>query len=242
MEDYRWTERNYDNMVTQSEELSRWWSDVEPLRKLDHTESIVSIDTFLAQIETIRPDALASSIADFVDAIFDVLLDSKIRPVLDQRAPPLLEPSKRLFNALTKWIISQLAITSKYHFLSESVEARRVIISHMHTLENGEMALNDVTATRTMFEKNLISHDHEQTFAELYPLFETFDVNYDKMAVHYENRATILGRIFNPENYRQKQLAQSTSFLGCSLITSETFYNQYHINRFEQDFLFAIYQ
>ena len=232
VEDYRWTERNYDNMVTRSEELARWWSDVEPLRKLEHAENIASIDTFLAQIEAIRPEALTGSIIDFVDAIFDVVFDSKIRTVLDQQVPPLLEPSKRLFKAFTKWITAQLAITSKYHFLPESGDVRREITSYLRTLTNGEMTHDDVTAVRSMFEKylhclsekSLISHDDEQTYAELYPLFDPFYVNYDKSAVDYEDLATISSRIFSLENYRQKQLVQAASLLGRSLTTNEAFY------------------
>jgi hypothetical protein len=35
VEDFRWTEHNYDNMIHRSEELSRWWTDIAPLRSLD---------------------------------------------------------------------------------------------------------------------------------------------------------------------------------------------------------------
>jgi len=35
VEDFRWTEHNYDNMVKRSEENTRWWNDIAPLRNLD---------------------------------------------------------------------------------------------------------------------------------------------------------------------------------------------------------------
>ena len=232
VEDFRWTEHNYDNMVMRAEEMAQWWSDVEALRQLEYAEQIESIDSFLAQIEASHPDALTGTCAEFVDAVFDVVYETKVRPVLNSQAPALLEPPQRLFKAFTKWITAQLAITSKFHFLAESEQVRMKIVSRMAALPNGAMACDEVTEIRSIFEeylhclaeKNLISMDDEQTYAELYPLFDPFYVNYDKDAAHYEDLSTISNRVFSLENYRTKQLEKSASCLGRPLTTSEAAY------------------
>lgn len=232
VEDYRWTEHNYENMVTRSEEMARWWSDVEPLRTLEHAEQIESIDVFLTQIEVTHPDAFSGQTGDFIDAVFDLVFERKVRPVLDLHPPPLLDSSERLFKGFTKWITAQLAITSKFHFLPESGQVRKDIISYMQNLSDGSMTITDVTIVRSMFEnylhylaeKNLLSHDDEVTFAELYPLFDPFYVNYDKGAAHYEDLTTISNRIFSVEDYRTKQLTQFTRYIGRPLTSNESLY------------------
>jgi len=232
VEDYRWTEHNYENMVTRSEEMARWWSDVEPLRTLNHAEHIESIDVFLTQIEETHAEAFTGSSNDFMDAVFDVVFDRKVRPILDLQAPFLLESPKRLFKAFTKWITAQLAITSKFHFLPESDQVRKDIISYMLNLSDGSMTIDNVTTVRSIFEqylhclaeKNLITHDDEITYAELYPLFDPFYINYDKGAAHYEDLTTISNRIFSIEDYRTKQLIQLARYMGRSLTSTESFY------------------
>jgi hypothetical protein len=212
--------------------MARWWSDVEPLRTLNHAEHIESIDVFLTQIEETHAKAFTGSSNDFMDAVFDVVFDRKVRPILDLQAPFLLESPKRLFKAFTKWITAQLAITSKFHFLPESDQVRKDIISYMLNLSDGNMTIDNVTTVRSVFEqylhclaeKNLISHDDEITYAELYPLFDPFYINYDKGAAHYEDLTTISNRIFSIEDYRTKQLAQLARYMGRSLTSTESFY------------------
>ncbi|CAF1163146.1 unnamed protein product [Adineta ricciae] len=232
VEDYRWTEHNYENMVARSEELARWWSDVEPLRTLEHAEHIESIDSFIAQVRETHADALNGDINDFIDAVFDVVYEKKVRPVLNVQAPILLDAPKRLYKAFTKWITAQLAITSKFHFLSESARVRQEIISYMLNLSDGCMTMDDVNTIRSIFErylrclvgKSLITLDDEITYAELYPLFDPFYVNYDKASTQYEELTAISTRIFSLEDYRIKQLAQITKHLGRPLTSNETLY------------------
>ncbi|UJR32417.1 hypothetical protein I4U23_019879 [Adineta vaga] len=231
-EDYRWTEHNYENMVTRSEEMARWWSDVEPLRTLNHVEQIESIDSFLVQIKETHTNALNGEINDFIDAVFDIVYNKKVRPVLDMQIPTLLEAPKRLFKAFTKWITAQLAITSKFHFLSESHRVRQEIITYMLNLSDGNMIMNDVNIVRSMYEqylhclaeKNLISYDDEITYAEVYPLFDPFYINYDKGLTYYEDLTSISNRIFSIEDYRTKQLAQLVKYLGRPLTSNESLY------------------
>ncbi|CAF1249383.1 unnamed protein product [Rotaria magnacalcarata] len=232
VEDFRWTEHNYENMVNRCEEISRWWSDIEPIRKFVDSERIETIDDFLADMQQKNPEAITGSSIEFIDTIFEIIFDRKIRPILDLESPPLLEPSKRLFKAFIKWISAQLAITSKFHFLSESEEVRNKIIAHICTFTDRLMSLDDVAKIRLVFEnylhclaeKNLISHDDEHTYAELYPLFDPFYVNYDKDITHYEDLSSISERIFSAEHYRQKQLVQTTRCIGRPLTLKERFY------------------
>ena len=232
VEDFRWTERNYENMVARSEEMSRWWNDLERLRQLPHVEHVMSIDNFLDQISKLKPNALHGSTVEFVDAIFDIVFESKVKPVLNLQPPALLEPSQRLYKGFSKWIIAQLAITSKYYFLSESTQLRDNILSYISELADGRMTIENVHHVRSMFEeylrclsqKNLISHDDEKTYAELYPLFDPFYVNYDKEAAEYEDLATISTRIFSIEDYREKQLSQMARCVGRPITANERFY------------------
>jgi hypothetical protein len=160
VEDFRWTEHNYDNQVARSEEFARWWRDVLPLRQLPGLE-VESIDDFLVVLAEAKlkespfgsssansdsecksssvsaVHAMIDSLGDeneeaFIDRVFDVVFDRQVVPALLTGSPsrkqmtstltptPLPSASVMLFRAFTRWTIGQLAICSKFHFVTES--------------------------------------------------------------------------------------------------------------------------
>ncbi len=233
VEDYRWTEHNYENMVQRSEQMSLWWNQMKPFRELQNTESIQSIDDLIEQIQSKYPDVLYEEENEFIDKIFQYVFETKIESILDiNQSVNVLEQSKRLFKSFTKWIIGQLAITSKFYFLSESKQVREDILLDLTNLsKNGQMNMNDVTRIRLIYEnylefllkKNFISSDDQRTYSEVYPLFDPFYINYDKDANSYEHLSTISSRIYSIQDYRNKQINQLSKFINRPLTTNESF-------------------
>jgi len=103
VEDYRWTEHNYENMVQRSEQMSLWWNQMKPFRELQNTESIQSIDDLIEQIQSKYPDVLYKEENEFIDKIFQYVFETKIESILDiNQSVNVLEQSKRLFKSFNQ--------------------------------------------------------------------------------------------------------------------------------------------
>jgi hypothetical protein len=231
VEDFRWTEHNYDNMIKRSEELSRWWKDIEPIRKFPDI-FVESVDDFLCVLKGQDPEILHRDERHFVDKVFDVVFERNVRPVLLDDSPL---PSKNVltFRAFCRWLMGQLAITSKFHFLPESAAVREKIFSELLPHHGKDtFTLDHVARIRVDYENylnflstcNFITKDDERTFAEVYPLFDPLYVSYDKDISQYEDLGDVSRRIFSMETHMGKKIAQAESAMSRTLSNSEKKY------------------
>eukprot|EP01125_Pyxidicula_operculata_P015851 TRINITY_DN5400_c0_g1_i1.p1 TRINITY_DN5400_c0_g1~~TRINITY_DN5400_c0_g1_i1.p1 ORF type:complete len:1269 (+),score=275.17 TRINITY_DN5400_c0_g1_i1:199-3807(+) len=222
VEDFRWTERNYDNMLKRSDEMRRWWDAIKPIRDMKYL-NLKSVDDFLGQIGSIND----SDNESFLNQIFERVFEDQILPVLEEKVE-LLPESVRLQRAFTRYMAGQLAIFSKYYFIPESSTYQNDIIKHLVDNEKG-MSVETINKIRKIYEdylhilvqKNLISKDDEATFSELYPLFDPYYVSYDQDLSSYEDLTSISKRILSLKAHREKQFNQIEQVMGRLLEDSE---------------------
>lgn len=230
VEDFRWTEHNYDNMVQRSEDLKRWWAAVEPLRTLSDVP-MRTVDDFLGTLESSNASLYDLSDKQFVDAVFEQVFDNVVAPVFRAQAPQV-PASHLLFRAFTRWLTGQLAICSKYApVYKESIEAQKnmvtAILEARKDLDN--FSLEKVNVIRAQFEtylsalvdRSLINKDDQRTYAEVYPLFDPYYVSYDKATSEYEDLAAVSKRIFSIDAHRQKQYKTIQQHIGHDLNARE---------------------
>jgi len=236
VEDFRWTEHNYDNMLKRSEQLRRWWEAIKPLRDLSYL-GLKSVDDFLYDLREAKDvppseGGCASDATDqFIDKVWVVVFEKQVRPVLQEQAV-LLPQKKRTQRAFTRWMAGQLAICAKFHFLEESKQCHDCIMSMLLQYEKEGMDLDTVNSIRQVYEeylsclvdKSLISKDDEVTFAELYPLFDPFYVSYDRDTSSYEELSQVSKRIFSLETHREKQFLAAAYTINRSLTPKEKDY------------------
>lgn len=229
VEDFRWTEHNYDNMIKRSEEFSRWWNDVTPLRTMPNVP-LESIDDFLQELERHNADVFSLPEQEFVDLVFEIFFERNVRPVLISKTP-LPSTSELLFRAFSRWLIGQLAICAKFHFVPEVNALREKMIQDL-TQHRGKETFNleILNAIRKDYEsllallvqRNLITKDDERTFAEVYPLFDPLYVSYDKNLSEYEDLASVSKRIFSLDTHCNKQLDLAAQVVGRTFSQAES--------------------
>jgi adenylate kinase len=230
VEDFRWTEHNYDNMVQRSEDLRRWWSATAPLQRFPHIP-MVTVDDFLNSLSHGTPNFHDLDDKAFVDAVFEHVFENTISPVFQAPAPSVPE-SHLLFRAFNRWMTGQLAICSKFApVFPQSMEIQTQIVSALVDAHNDldHFSLEKVNAIRATFEsylqelvnRCLISKDDQRTFAEVYPLFDPYYVSYDKATSEYEDLKSVSQRTFSLSTHRAKQFDRIRRHIGHDLTARE---------------------
>jgi hypothetical protein len=231
VEDFRWTEHNYDNMVSRSEELSRWWNAVKPLRSFSDIP-MVSVDDFLESLESRNPVLYDMNDKEFVDSVFEHVFDQTIAPVFQKQAQSGTPDSHLLFRSFTRWITGQLAICSKFApIYKQSLEAQANIIELVVQARTDidRFDLETISTVRSRFEsylndlvaRSLINKDDQRTFAEVYPLFDPYYVSYDKETSAYEDLKSVSARVFSQDTHRNKQIELIQHHIGHTLTPRE---------------------
>eukprot|EP01126_Amoeba_proteus_P004761 TRINITY_DN11580_c0_g1_i3.p1 TRINITY_DN11580_c0_g1~~TRINITY_DN11580_c0_g1_i3.p1 ORF type:complete len:616 (-),score=133.30 TRINITY_DN11580_c0_g1_i3:66-1913(-) len=231
VQDFIWTEHNYDNMVSRSEELSRWWKDISKLRNIPGI-FVESIDDFLKYLQNLDSEIFERSEDLFVDQVFEVVFQRNVVPVLSatEDSEPLPGKNILIFRGFVRWLMGQLAITSKFHFLPESEHVREKIISDILKHGNGENFTHGVILEirsefenylKFLSERNFISVDDERTFSEVYPLFDPFYVSYDREFGEYESLSEVSTRIFSEKTHFGKYLKEAEKVFSRSFSEKE---------------------
>eukprot|EP01119_Soliformovum_irregulare_P018038 TRINITY_DN5466_c0_g1_i2.p1 TRINITY_DN5466_c0_g1~~TRINITY_DN5466_c0_g1_i2.p1 ORF type:complete len:1067 (+),score=393.58 TRINITY_DN5466_c0_g1_i2:284-3484(+) len=225
VEDFRWTEHNYDNMQLRAEEMRRWWDSILPLRNLKYL-NLKSIDDFLTDLKNVDD----SDTENFIASVFEKVFDEKVKPIVENQVE-ILPKEVRLQRGFTRYMAGQLCICAKFHFIPQSQIYLNKIIDLLLQHEKG-MSIEVVNEIRRIFDEflelllneHLISKDDRLTFAEVYPLFDPLYVSYDKSHDDYEDLASVSRRIFSLDTHRQKQFGTAGKILGRSLFPTEKKY------------------
>eukprot|EP01117_Protostelium_nocturnum_P011379 TRINITY_DN4128_c0_g3_i1.p1 TRINITY_DN4128_c0_g3~~TRINITY_DN4128_c0_g3_i1.p1 ORF type:complete len:1013 (+),score=345.52 TRINITY_DN4128_c0_g3_i1:212-3250(+) len=214
VEDFRWTEKNFDNMVSRSEELEIWWEKIEPLRTLPGIR-VESIDDFLDCLSQSNSHFKDLGEDEFINLVFDVVFHRNVEQTLTVTFESVSENEMR-FRAFTRWIMGQLAIFSRFQHLYDASQEENWIIQTLsnYSKSPSSFSLQNIEEIRTRYEsylsnlvkRNLISKDDERTFKEVYPLFDPFYVSYDNDSDQYENLMQVSKRVFSLSNHIQKHL------------------------------------
>ena len=227
VEDFRWTEQNYNSMVsTRSLEARKWWDAIQDLNNLLGQFRIKSIEDFMSE----------SSQEIDLDVIFDRAFNENILPIISAPAESFdlsAEPEEvRKFRAFTRWMIGQLSICFKYDFIPESNVLFTVISDELKAL-NGQITDEQISRLRGIYEAyldrlvelSLISSDDHATFSQVYPLFDPFFVTYDKSVTEYEPLASVAARILDDKrSHYSTYHRQAEHILGRSIPINEKIY------------------
>ena len=212
VEDYKWTERNWNNMTSKKEQFTDWWENVQLMR--DHAtnkDSFGKLETVTEYIERNNiKDAKGIDNKSLIITMFDNLFNEDILPYLNRCAIlgktidcvkdakgikdiNLNNPIQISNNAFSRWLIGQMFIFSKFSFLQESkIYSNKIKNTY---LNKDYFSILEINAIRSLYEqylsilqsKNLISKDDENVYAETFPIFDPSFASYDKGIDFYED-------------------------------------------------------
>lgn len=192
VEDYKWTNNNWNNMISKKEQFIKWWNNVKDMR-----DKAITKPSF-GKLETITEYINRNNItnntntSNLIYIIYNNIMYENIIPYMHTNNKfESLDIIRN--NGFSRWIIGQMFIFSKFSFIYESnIYANK--IKHTY-INNNILSINQINAIRGFYEqylnilksKNLISHDDEITYAETYPIFDPSFTCYDNNFNTYEN-------------------------------------------------------
>lgn len=176
--DYHWTMRNYQCM---SRELAaaEWLSLVRPLR--DRLPG--SMPTIQARLARYRVMGVRM---DSAEMLLDACFGSYRERLGELVAGVDVHPDACRHHAFLRWLMGQMAIFVAYDFMPEARYWREAIMEEVAATE--WLRMEEIGRIRGFYEqflhllrdRCLISAEDAATWAEVYPLFEPFYVDYDQ--------------------------------------------------------------
>lgn len=194
VEDFKWTTKNYENMVKDQAFFRDWWKHNFHLADGFDLETI---ESFSAKLDLSK---------DLVDEMFEVVYKERLFPLIGGDAPREqtygqipTDPDWANRRAFRRYLLGQCGLFSR-HPIEES-EYYRSELHQALWLENF-----DIAALRSFYEqyvdlllrKNLISIDDAALYKEVFPMFEPYYVFYDEDKSYYEDLAEISKRVLAP--------------------------------------------
>ncbi len=187
LEDFRWTNLNYNYMKDYPKQYVKWWEEIKPIIQ-DHNLNLYSVSEW---IEKFNLDQ-ATNTRELNQLIFDSVYNTWIKPLLTQPIE-LNDKKDRLLNTFTRYMCGQSLIFFKFDnsLHTDSYNRWLNIKNTFSYLKNNEITWEKlsyiVANTRTYYEKyleclscnSLISRDDYHTYQDIYPIFKPFIVDYD---------------------------------------------------------------
>ena len=192
VEDFRWTQRNWQNMAAHAAFFGRWWPQVEPLRTRAGL-ALETIDEFAARLDPRD--------GDLIDRVFARLFRTRIAPVFTEPAPEVPR-EVQLGRAFTRYLLGQLGLMVAFPFVAESAvyldRLRGAVLA-----DEGRLDVEAIDRLRGFYEqyvdlllaRNLISTDDARTYREVYPLFPPVFAHYDEQGDFYSDLAAVSRRL-----------------------------------------------
>lgn len=179
VEDYKWTLKNWDNMVSQSESFEKWSSYSHLIN-----DNLLLIDDIAEELITINNIPSKDNIIDFIsDVYINKILDS-----LNSKDSFNLENS--LISSFNNYMYGQMFIFEKYNFLNISSIYKNKILNYLINLNsldfyNIKNFYNKYI--EELYKNNLIDYDDSLVYKEIFPLFSPVYVFYDKEKSYYNS-------------------------------------------------------
>jgi adenylate kinase family enzyme len=180
--DYKWTDHNYINMLTKSNEMRLWYA--KNKTNIQNLGNLYTIDNI---IELLRLNELETNSTQIYDKIFEFIFDTIIIKLFDQATIVSNEVKKT--KAFKRYMIGQTAIF--YDFYFAQIKYQNSDKTHFDLiqsyLDKDILTDYDIETVRTiylsylekLFEMNLISSDDINTYNEVYPIFNPMYLSYD---------------------------------------------------------------
>lgn len=178
VEDFKWTQRNLENMQQNAAGFQNWYTDNQALFKAQNLYSIEGFVTDQLDLEvtqTVETEALVELIFEKVSAHYLSVM----------HADRGYSVEERLSNSFKKYMLGQMLLLYRIDFIPYALFLREKI---QQKLQEPELDLADISRIRALYtdfvtfleaEYHLINQDDRDTFKEVYPIFDSFYVFYD---------------------------------------------------------------
>jgi len=183
VEDFKWTDKNFENMKSNTPLFNNWTSDLELIMDKNN---LLTISDFINKKEIVYSD----NNTEYISSIFNYIVNDIYMKNLEEDIQ--FNKEENISNSFKKYMIGQMFIFHKYDFISISKVYSDKIKSQ---LNKGILTQIDILNMRNLyndylnqlFNMNLINADDLNTYREVFPIFDSFYVFYDKDKEYYSS-------------------------------------------------------
>jgi len=198
VEDFKWTNKNFENMNSNNTIFSNWEKDLNTLMSDNELTTIsdlaLKIDNKLVEVDS------NSIVNTKINLIFEEVIENIYFKTLNSTIE--LDKIKSISNSFKRYMIGQMFVFYKFDFINISSVYKNKIKT---TLSKNTLDKNDILNIRNLYneflkqllELNLINLDDFNTYKEVFPIFDSFYVFYDKDKEYYTTLADISKSILN---------------------------------------------
>jgi hypothetical protein len=184
IQDYRWTENYYMQMVNQSDIMKRWYESVQRLN-LKYDLKIMSIDAFKTRVGLTDLDAEREP-RDLVQTLFDYVFENNVKRFFVNRTVNKISDNN-LTKAFVRYMCNQVHIFERLAFFDKSSIYKNKIMNFLMQDTTTTLTLADIQSIRGFYrqylqtcqEHHFITPDEAGTYEHIYSIVKPFYVNYD---------------------------------------------------------------
>ncbi len=184
MDDFKWTQHNYEDMMTHPQMFANWWAKVQHWRQSGHQLELQSITEFIEQYHL----DLMTDQKQLLKTIFEAVYETYIKRLFV--APndlSLFTPEQRLRNGFIRYLMGQSVVCFQHSQFPDSMpvfnQLNQIIVK-----DSNQLDLAMITNLREFYHNylqklehaNLITPDDRINYNQIYPLFNPLIVGYDK--------------------------------------------------------------
>lgn len=204
IQDYRWTENNYLQMVNQSDIQKEWYRNVQQIN-LKYGLNLLSVDAFVAKMEFTPADADRKP-AELIQLAFDYVFENNVKKFFSQKNVDTIKANDTT-RAFARYMCNQIYIFKKLSFYDKSKICEQKIMNYLMQDNLVKITVEDIKNIRgyyqqyleTCQENNFITMDDLSTYDEVYPTVEPFIVDYD--TEYPETLFTVADKILSRTNF-----------------------------------------
>ncbi|XWV25656.1 hypothetical protein QJ856_gp0097 [Tupanvirus deep ocean] len=185
IQDYRWTNQNYKQMIKDSNLHKKWWSLVSNIND-KFSLGLISIDTFRISLAKFKPHRLNND--KLVDLVFNYVFENNVVPVFTQEYSDSIK--NNLTKAFIRYLCNQIFIFIKYNHVPLANDYLCTIMKliddiYLKNIMTDLQLINDVRSYIKTFldnciHSNAMTIDDASTYNQLYSIVDPFIVDYDK--------------------------------------------------------------
>lgn len=187
IQDYLWTQNNYNQMLKQVETHKQWYQSINQLNK-QYDLNLVSINELCGKMN-LQNDKLNNY--DLIKLIFNYVFDNNVKHLFINRQNNnnnFVISENNLSKAFVRYICNQIFIFDKFKYKNESTIYKNKIIKYLLMKCDNKIEPTDIKNIRSFYKTyldscyncNLITIDDMNTYDELYSIIDPHIVNYDK--------------------------------------------------------------
>lgn len=178
VEDYKWTLHNFDSMYCNRYTFSKWKNDSHCIFE---NQKLISVTDLFRSV-------FNRDIKVMADNIFNFAMSNYF-----EKEKKILSNEEYVSNSFKKYMLGQLFVFYKFSFLSIS---KPYLDKILKVLNKDIISIDEIKKIRTFYENfllllkdelYLIDEDDFETYKEVFPIFDSFYVFYDKEKTYYKN-------------------------------------------------------